>query len=344
MKQLKFYLLSLNILGFLCLLLMQYGCDKEEGNDGQAPIAAYTADQTLINTGSSVQFTDQSTNNPTSWSWDFGDGGTSTSQSPSHSYSSEGSFNVSLTATNSYGSDTETKTNYITVRETGTVNDYDGNTYNTIKIGTQVWMAENLKTTHYANGTEIQLVENTNDWDALEITDKAMCYYDNSSTHANTYGALYTWAAAMNGTNSSSSNPSNIQGVCPSGWHFPSDAEWKQLEMYLGMSQSDADDFGFHRGTDEASKLAGNSGLWKNGSLLENDTVFGTSGFTALPGGGRVINGTFLGLGTHASFWNATEADSSQAWGSDLFYGDSRVHRVYSGKTCGRSVRCIKDN
>lgn len=263
MKQLNFYLLRLIFLSFSCLLIIQYGCDKEEGNGGG---------------------------------------------------------------------------------ETGTVTDYDGNTYNTIKIGNQWWMAENLKTTHYADGAVIPLVEDRDAWNNLSNADKAYCYYGNSSSNGDTYGALYTWAAAMNGAASSNNNPSGVQGVCPSGWHLPSDAEWKQLEMYLGMSQSEADGTGY-RGTNEGSKLAGNSGLWDNGDL-ENDAAFGTSGFTALPGGDRGNVGTFGGLGYDASFWSTTEGNSSHAWERYLGYGISKVGRYYynDDKDSGLSVRCLKDN
>ncbi|MFC2086268.1 FISUMP domain-containing protein [Bacteroidota bacterium] len=331
------------ILLIILPLTLLFACNK----DDNMLIAAFSSDQTEVNQGQIVQFSDQSSNSPTSWSWDFGDGRTSTSQNPTHSYFSTGSHNVSLTATNSYGSDTESKTNYITVIsvgwETGTVNDYDENTYNTIKIGDQWWMAENLKTSHYANGTEIQLVENTNDWDNLGYTDKAYCYYDNSSMNAYTYGALYKWAAVMNGAASSDNNPSEVQGVCPSGWHLPSDEEWKELEIYLGMDPDEADDYGY-RGTNEGSKLAGNSDLWED-VFLENEAAFGTSGFTALPGGGRHYDGSFYNLGSTARFWSATELDASSAWYRRLLYATATtgVSRYYDSKNIGYSVRCVKD-
>ena len=226
---------------------------------------------------------------------------------------------------------------------TVTVTDWDGNTYNTIKIGNQWWMAKNLETTHYDNGTEITLVESISSWDALGYDDKAYCYYNNNeNSEAGTYGALYTWAAAMNGAASTINNPSGVQGVCPSGWHLPSDNEWKELEMYLGMSQADADDTG-PRGINEGSKLAGSSSLWFDG-WLENDTAFGPSGFIALPGGGRRYIGSFGHLGYSANFWSATEHDSSVAWGRHLYYYSSKVSRYNDNKADGFSVRCVKDN
>jgi len=146
----------------------------------------------------------------------------------------------------------------------------------------------------------------------------------------------------MNGSASSSSNPSEIQGVCPTGWHVPSDDEWKELEMYLGMSQSEADETSW-RGTNEGSKLAGNASLWTDDDL-ENDAEFGTSGFQALPGGFRYDGDTFNFLGLTTYFWSATEYDSSSAWYRYLSCYRSEVYRgdgYY--KDGGFSVRCTKD-
>jgi len=226
--------------------------------------------------------------------------------------------------------------------------DYDGNVYQTVTIGNQEWMAENLKVTHYPNGTAIPLVTDNTEWKNLSDnnTDDAYCYYNNNtSNEINTYGALYTWAAAM-GDNaiSSNTNPSGVQGVCPDGWHLPSDEEWKQLEMYLGMSQVDADSAGWGRGTNEASKLAGNSGLWTDGSL-ENDTTFGTSGFSALPSGYRdsYYDGSFYDLGDWGYWWSSTEGNSSGAYRRTLSYDNTDILRNSINKSNGFSVRCIGD-
>lgn len=221
------------------------------------------------------------------------------------------------------------------------VKDYDGNEYNTVLIGNQCWLAENLKTTHYADGTPINLVENSTDWYTLGEIDKAMCYYNNTTTNKEIYGGLYTWAAAMDGVASSIANPSEIQGACPDGWHLPSDAEWKELEMYLGMSQSDADLTG-SRGTNEGSKIAGNSYLWSNGDL-ESDAEFGESGFLALPGGYRRNTGDFEGLSNGAAFWSTSDS-GSEAWRRWLYHLQSAVSRDnYYYKYFGFSIRCVKD-
>ncbi len=228
----------------------------------------------------------------------------------------------------------------------GTVTDYDGNIYDVVQIGNQCWISENLKVTHYPNGTAIPLVTNNTDWANLDDnnTDDAYCYYNNNSgSEADIYGALYTWAAAM-GDNaiSSSSNPSGVQGVCPTGWHLPSDDEWKELEMALGMSQAEADAIGYH-GTNEGSKLAGNSSLWASGTLTSN-AEFGTSGFTGLPGGYRNYDdGSFYILCYYGYFRSATEGNSSNAWIRKLANHNTEVSRYDNSKSGGFSVRCLQD-
>ncbi len=135
-------------------------------------------------------------------------------------------------ATNSMGTAYGGEESFATSTSSGeTVTDIDLNVYQTVQIGDQIWMAENLKTTRYADGSDIPLVEGSVEWDALTATGKAYCWYDNSTTNRDIYGGLYTWSAAMNGAASSEANPSGVQGVCPDGWHLPSDAEWKELEI-----------------------------------------------------------------------------------------------------------------
>ncbi|MCP4181448.1 MAG: PKD domain-containing protein [bacterium] len=131
-----------------------YGNEQSFTTQIHPPIAAFTVNQTSVEEDEIINFTDKSTNSPTIWFWDFGDGNTSTSQNPTHTYLTSGTYTVTLTATNLGGSDDETKTDYIIV-STAAVNDIDGNQYSTVRIGTQVWMSENLKTTHYLNGDAI---------------------------------------------------------------------------------------------------------------------------------------------------------------------------------------------
>ena len=110
---------------------------------------------------------------------------------------------------------------YIIKTYSGTITDIDGNSYGTLIIGSQTWMGSNLKVTHYANGTEIPLAGSSSQWGSLEFGDKAYCWYSGEEETGNVYGALYNWAAAMNGEASSGSNPSGVQGACPDGWHLP---------------------------------------------------------------------------------------------------------------------------
>ena len=206
--------------------------------------------------------------------------------------------------------------------------DIDGNIYETVQIGNQVWMAENLRVTHYRDGTAITNITDEAAWS--DSSTEAYCYYDNNSSNGDTYGALYNWYAV-----------SDSRKIAPAGWHVPTDTEWKELEMYLGMSQSEADDTGY-RGTNEGSKLAGNADLWDSGAL-ENDSAFGSSGFTALPGGGRYYDGSYSHMGYFGSFWSATEYGSNFAWYRNLPYFDSDVLRNYLNKRFGFAVRLLRD-
>jgi uncharacterized protein (TIGR02145 family) len=225
----------------------------------------------------------------------------------------------------------------------GTLIDYDGNRYYTVELGDQWWMINNLKTTHYADGTEIPLVESNTVWGALGLDEKALCIYNNDQNNEKfTYGALYTWAAVMNGQESSDLNPSGVQGVCPDGWHVPSDSEWKELEIFLGMSESSVDSIGL-RGANQGSKLASSAARWLDG-YLDGNPDFGTSGFNAQPGGGRRYDGSFGHKGDNANFWTATEYSNIRAWGRHIYSSYSSVHRYMNVKSDGFSVRCVKDD
>jgi uncharacterized protein (TIGR02145 family) len=210
-----------------------------------------------------------------------------------------------------------------------TVTDIDGNIYHTVKIGDQIWTAENLKVTKYRNGDSIPNVQDSTEWGNL--TTGAQCAYDNDEVNVEIYGRLYNWYAL-----------NDSRGIAPAGWHVPSDEEWKALEMFLGMSQSEADNTGY-RGTNEGSKLAGEADLWSNGGL-ENNAAFGESGLSALPAGYRGnYDGYFHFLGRDAYFWSATEKGSYLAWLRYLNYGYSEVYRTNYNKLDGFSIRLIRD-
>jgi len=201
--------------------------------------------------------------------------------------------------------------------------DFDGNIYKTVVIGTQRWMAENLRVTHYPDGTFIPNVTDDTEWSNLgdNNTDDAYCFYDTDSGN----GALYTYAAAKN--------------ACPTGWHLPSDDEWKTLEMFLGMSQNEADKIKW-RGTDEGTKLKAKSGWNNNGN--GNDDY----GFTALPEGYRNYeSGLFEETGNYGRWWSSTENsdNSDNAYLRDLSYEQTKIYRKSYPKSTGSSVRCVKD-
>ena len=213
---------------------------------------------------------------------------------------------------------------------TGTVTDIDGNVYKTVKIGDQVWMAENLKVTHYRNGEPIPNVTVVNEWEYL--TTGAQCSFDNNEANVAIYGRLYNWYAV-----------NDSRGLAPAGWHVPSDAEWKQLEMHLGMSQSQADSIK-GRGTNEGDKLKENGTVhWES----SNYHAPGEYGFTALPGGYRSNIGTFYMtayvVGYIATFWSSTEYNSFHAWYRSLGTSPS-IFRDNCDKQWGYSVRCVRDH
>ena len=241
-------------------------------------------------------------------------------------------------AANSAGTAYGTTLSFTTL-ERITVKDIDGNVYQTVMIGNQRWMAENLKTKRYADGSPIQLVESNSEWETLSSTYKAYCYFNNNVSIGDTYGALYTWAAAMNGSGSTNANPSGVQGVCPAGWHLPSDQEWKEMEMFLGMNSSEADAMSL-RGTTEGGELKqeGTSD-W----VFPNAGATNESGFTALPGGSRFSDAKFTGLYHDTSFWTATEYDNTNALQRGLGYDHSKVGRTFFYKGDGFAVRCIED-
>lgn len=271
-------------------------------NAGSAPVADFNGNPTSGNKPLIVNFTDQSTNSPTNWEWDFGDGGTSTVQNPTHTYQNEGYYAVTLTVNNGFDEDTEVKNNYINVTSgggTGTFTDpRDGETYATVDIGNQTWFAENLNYTTTLSWT-----------------------YGDEPANGDIYGRLYTWNVAL--------------VACPSGWHLPSDEEWKNMEMALGMSQSEVDAIGL-RGADQGTQMKSISGWLNNGNGTNS------SGFNALPGGGRGSDGLFYNLGSSGNWWSSSDA-SGAAWTRYLVYEYGGVGRLDNNKSSGSSVRCLKD-
>ena len=210
------------------------------------------------------------------------------------------------------------------------VKDIDGNSYKTVKIGEQIWMAENLKVTHYRNGDPIPNLTDENDWENTE--QGAYCNYDNNEDNVETYGRLYNWYAV-----------DDKRGLAPRGWHIPTDDEIKELEIYLGLSQSDADDTDY-RGTNEGSKLAGGDDFGRLNCALVKTPEFGTSGFDFLPGGCRLsLGGNYFSMDFRGYFWSSTEDNNGKGWYRNLFCNSSEVYRFSRNKNYGFSVRCIRD-
>jgi uncharacterized protein (TIGR02145 family) len=211
---------------------------------------------------------------------------------------------------------------YIINLSPGTFTDSrDSKIYKTTTIGTQVWMAENLN---------------------YETTSGSYCY-DDDSTNCDTYGRLYTWTIAMDGASSTTANPSGIQGVCPTGWHLPSDAEWETLASYIandaGLTGSSGDEW-----TEIGQKLKTTTGWMENSGISSDDAY----GFSGLPGGrGNSNGGSYNHVGKVGHWWSSTENENGSifAYYRYLSYYDDYFYRYgYYLKSYAHSVRCIQDN
>jgi uncharacterized protein (TIGR02145 family) len=217
----------------------------------------------------------------------------------------------------------------------GTVTDKEGNVYNTVIIAGQTWMAENLKTTIFNDGIEIPLITGYAEWSKL--TTPAYCWYDNNNAYKDIYGALYNFHTV------------NIGKLCPTGWHVPTDDEWKTMQDYLMANGYNFD--GSTTGYKFAKTLASITGwaLSKTKGAIGNTDYpekRNATGFTALPGDFRNIDGQFFSVGFNGHWWSATGYwwdASNQAWFRDLSYDSSVISWSSYSKTIGQSVRCLKD-
>ena len=228
---------------------------------------------------------------------------------------------------------------------TPTVTDYDGNVYNTVLIGNQCWTKENLRTTHYADGTSIPAGGDNS-------STTAPYYYDYSSSNIplSERGYLYNWPAAMHGAASSNAVPSGVQGVCPTGWHLPSDAEWNTMEATVsGSDWQTSYETDVSRGS-HAGKLAGGDS-WATSTISGAPGDYGNadrnvSGFSAVPAG--VCDGSsFDDTGNSANFWSARRNGGRGAYHRTLYYNGADVIRLtyshYSMLGYGFSVRCVRN-
>lgn len=226
---------------------------------------------------------------------------------------STGSHTLKVTVIDNLGEQTTDEVNIsITARNgTGIITDFDGNSYNTVTIGTQEWMAENLKTTHYSNGKAIQSITDNTSWSNLGENDEAYCYYENSTNKRETYGALYTFAAAKD--------------ACPTGWHLPTDEEWTTLETFVNRD-------GYF-----CNALKATFGWSSEGKGTDN------YGFSALPGGTRSNEGQFHYAGDYGNWWGYTTNSTSYAYRREIHNSTANIFRNYDNKSAGNSVRCVKD-
>jgi VWFA-related protein len=193
----------------------------------------------------------------------------------------------------------------------------------------KIWMGCNLDVEHYRNGDSIPHVTDPIEW--VNLRTGAWCYYDNDPANGEIYGKLYNWYAV-----------NDPRGLAPEGWHVPTDDEWIELEMCLGMSQKNANETRW-RGTNEGSKLAGDYDLWPDG-ILRNNSDFGSSGFNARPGGHRDdITGISFDKGAYGYWWTSSEYSSDHAMERILRLVSSNIWRNYYYKRNGYSVRCVKD-
>jgi len=200
-------------------------------------------------------------------------------------------------------------------RKEQNVVDIDGNIYKTVTIGTQTWMAENLKVNHYRNGDEIPNLTSDSVWSNL--TTGALCNYDNDAKKGETYGKLFNWYAV-----------NDSRSIAPIGWHVASNVEWEKLTDYLG-----------------GESVAG--GKLKAEGIVHwnspNEGADNSSGFSSLPGGYRNFNGAFGNVGNYGFWWSSVASTGFHAWDRSMSCKNSNINLSNYAKLSGYSVRCVKD-
>lgn len=219
---------------------------------------------------------------------------------------------VDFTPTDAVNYNTATKTVTINVTE---ITDIDGNVYHAVTIGTQVWMVENLKTTKYRDGTSIPNVTDNTAW--VNLTTGAYCDYNNTPSNSDTYGRLYNWYAV-----------SDAHNIAPTGWHVPTHEEWTTLTTYLG------------------GEIVAGGKLKEIGNthwISTNFEVTNETGFTALPGGRRELDGVFYFIGFYGYWWSDTEYARTLALCHKMFYCYTYTFCTAYEREFGFSVRCIRD-
>jgi uncharacterized protein (TIGR02145 family) len=206
-----------------------------------------------------------------------------------------------------------------------TVTDYDGNVYSTININGQEWMQENLKVTHYLDGSAIPNITSNTLW--TNLTSGAYCDYKDTNSNSIIYGRLYNWYATSD------------RRICPEGWNVPTHSDWNVMEKYLDNSVDTSVTSSTWVGNDIGNKL---KEVGTNHWNYPNLGATNSSGFTALGASFRYPNGTFGILGNDADFWTSTTFSTTDAWFRHLYTGDHRIGNVILPKNYGFSIRCIR--
>lgn len=216
----------------------------------------------------------------------------------------------------------------------GTVTDFDGNTYHTVQIGSQCWMKENLRTTHYSDGTAIPTTSS--------YSETVAYYYQNNNVNIVTYGLVYNWPAVMNGANGSDTNPSGVQGVCPNGWHVPSANEFNAMNSFVNSipryrcSNSDG-----ATGKAFCSKTG-----WSNSNtnccVGNNSSSNNATRFSAMPAGYRYVS-DMIQVGYGSYFWTAT-VSNNYPYLKIFLYNITSMDSNHWGRQYAMSVRCVKDS
>ena len=218
----------------------------------------------------------------------------------------------------------------VTCPDAPTVMDADGNVYPVVRIGEQCWMGTNLRTTQYSDGSAISNVTDNSAWLQVGATG-AWSNYENSAAHGATYGRLYNWYAAT-----------DPRGVCPMGWHVPTDAEWKQLESTLGMPADELNSAGTRGEAQNVGGMLKSSAVWN----APNTGATNETGFSGLPGGARggFDEGTFFNLGTHGEWWTSSNyGEFNFAVRRQMRHSNGGIGRFGYYKGNGYCIRCLRD-
>jgi len=340
MKKLKNQLMNLFLMGLIVVFFTN--CKKEDeipvlttvsvaditqnsakcgGNiisDGGSTIIARGV---CWNTSTSPKITDSKTTDGT---------GTGIFTSNISGLSANTTYYVRAYATNGAGTAYGNEIIFVTTESSSIVSNpgsgvtFDGHNYTSIVLGNgQEWMAENLRTSIYANGDIIINVTVGFQWENL--TTGAWCHFENDNQYENSYGKYYNWFAVADSRN-----------VCPSGWHVPTEQDWTTLINYLDPNADSGDNYSNTAGG--KMKSTGTE-FW----LSPNTGATNLSGFSGNGGGERGGLGTFGNFGNNGSWWSATEFDTQKAWMRGMYWNTAGIQRLNSRKEYGRSVRCVKD-